>query len=122
MQKLCSVRTRSLTHFCNEDVSARRVRVSVELLHEVFNGEKKISSCHKWAERTYGSYGSTVHTVSTATFAGAIYCTHNTKLKLKFVLLGMRTTPGRSERHSHLLRDVAKQDLTTSLKLQPFKL
>jgi len=43
-------------------------------------------------------------------------------LKLRFVLLGMRTTPGRSDRHSHLLRDVAKQGLTTFTKLQPFKL
>jgi len=42
--------------------------------------------------------------------------------KLRFVLLGIRKTPGRSERHSHLLRDVAKQNLTAFIKLQPFKL
>jgi len=52
MQKLCSARKRSLARFFNEDVSARRVRVSVEMLHDVFN--EKISSYHKWPEKTYG--------------------------------------------------------------------
>ena len=93
--------------------------MSVELLHDVFNERKSVPTTSGPKEHMGPKAVQFIQSARLRLPVLFIALVIPNLIKLRFVLLGMRTTPGRSERHSHLLRDVAKQDLTNLTFIGP---